>query len=58
MIRTNSVQSSNFIYNGFGGSERKENFIGFPQGQSKTNPASRGLSMPIGSFTKNSLNQK
>lgn len=43
------VQSSSQIYNGFGGSERKENFVGFPNGQSKSNPAGRGLSTLVGS---------
>lgn len=42
-----SSQSSSLVYNGFGGSQRKENFIGFPRGQSRTNPAGRGLSMSM-----------
>ncbi|KAJ6638944.1 hypothetical protein Bhyg_11682 [Pseudolycoriella hygida] len=43
-LTVSSAQGSTLIQNGFGGSERKENFIGFPNGQSRSNPAGRGLS--------------
>lgn len=35
------AQQSSLIYNGFGGSERKENFVGFPNGSSAKNSAGR-----------------
>lgn len=49
------AQSSSLIYNGFGGSERKENFVGFPNGLSKSNTAGRMLSL---SSSKNGLTKK
>lgn len=51
------TQSSSLIYNGFGGSERKENFVGFPNIQSRINAAGRAGLPSLGS-SKSGINKK
>lgn len=46
MLKTSAcIKNPSLVYNGIGGTERKENFIGFPK--AKSNPAGRGISSSV-----------